>query len=181
MSGISATRPTHFLSEDSLLASGGRGAEEVIVDLSRNEVEPRPEALGGMTTVSPDGRWVAYMPPRAVTPLADVFLQRFPEGGEAFRVTTGAGQEPVWLSSTEFAYRLRRSWYTVSVSDDGPSEPRFWFTDNRFLDTLGRSHAPSRDGGVIYVQGTNPSTASFLRVRPNWAEGATRAADEANR
>ena len=134
-----------------------------------------------MQTISPDGRWVAYMPSRNVTAQADVFLQRLPEGGQRFPVTTGGGQEPVWLSSTELAYRLERSWYTVTVGDDGPSQPRLWFTDVRFLDTLGRSHAPSRDGGVIYVQGTSPSTASFLRVIPNWVEEAQRAADEANR
>ena len=52
----------------------------------------------------------------------------------------------------------------------------------RFLaEIIGQSHAPSRDGGVIYVQGTNQSTASFLRVIPNWGEGAKRVADEANR
>ncbi len=180
---VSGARPTHFLSEDRLLARAGL-AGAVSIDLSRRplEVEPFPEDLGGMTTISPDGRWAAYNPPRDIAAgRADVFLQRFPDGGATFPVTTGGGQEPVWLSNTELTYRLGRSWYTVSVSDDGPSEPRLWFTDVRFLDTLGRSHAPSRDGGVIYVQGTNPSTASFLRIRPNWAEGAKRAADEANR
>lgn len=96
----------------------------------------------------------------------------------------GGGQEPVWLSSTELTYRRGQSWYTVSIGDrpgDRPSEPRFWFSDPRFLDRWGMAHVSSRDGGVIYVQGINPSTASFLRVIPNWLEGAKRAADEANR
>ena len=90
----------------------------------------------------------------------------------------------MWLSSTELAYRSGHSFFTVSMGDqpgDRPSEPRFWFRDDRFLDTPGMSHALSRDGGVIYLQAINPSTASFLRVIPNWLEGAKRAADAANR
>ena len=107
------------------------------------------------------------------------FSSRF-RTGAARHGYAGRGQEPAWLSSTELVFRLGRAWYTVSIGDQ-PSEQRLWFSDDRFLDTLGRSHAPSRDGGVIYVQGTNQSTASFLWVIPNWVEGAKRAADEANR
>lgn len=171
-----AGMPSHFLSEDRLLvAAGPRGG--LILDLSQNP----PPVVGRFVdvvqwpTVSPDGAWMAYTPAGGF----DVVLEPFPDGGRRFMVTTGGGQEPVWLSSTELAYRRQRSWYTVSI--DRPSESRFWFSDNRFLDTIGVSHAPSRDGGVIYVQGTNPSTASFLRIIPNWLEEAKRRADEANR
>ncbi len=120
----------------------------------------------------------------AYTPVGarfEVVLEPFPDAGRRFMVTTGGGQEPVWLSSTELAYRRGRTWYTVLIAGDQPSEPQEWFSDDRFLDTIGVSHAPSRDGGVLYVQGTNPSTASFLRIIPNWLEEAKRRADEANR
>ncbi len=169
--------PRQFLSENRLLVSspslGG-----LILDLSQNPppIAARLEDVRSWPTVSPDGRWIAYTP---VGDAYDVFLKPFPDGGRSFPATTEGGQEPVWLSSTELAYRHERSWYTVSI--DRPSESRLWFSDDRFLDSFGQSHAPSRDGGVIYVQSINQSTASFLRIIPNWLEEAKRAADEANR
>ena len=168
--------PSQFLSEDSLLVRG-----RLILDISQKPAEVVGRFEDGVLfpTVSPDGGWIAY------TRVADGFevvLEPFPDGGG--RSIVGGGQEPVWLSSTELTYRRGQSWYTVSIGDrpgDRPSEPRFWFSDPRFLDRSGMAHVSSRDGGVIYVQGINPSTASFLRVIPNWLEGAKRAADEANR
>ncbi len=177
-----AARPSHFLSETSLLVSADSGGG-LVLDLS-----PKPAEIAEsfadvliFPTVSPDGRWIAYTLRR---PGFEVALEPFPDGGRPFMVTAAGGQEPVWLSSTELTYRRGQSWYTVSIGDrpgDRPSEPRFWFRDPRFLDTSYMSHAPSRDGGVIYIQGMSPTTASFLRVIPNWLDEAKRAADAANR
>ena len=136
----------------------------------------------GWPALSPDGRWMAYT--SRGSGRAEVFIVSFPDAGRRYTVSADEGQEQLWLSATELAYRLGRSWYTVSVPDrpdQPPARPLLWFSDDRFLDTSGRSHALAPDRGVFYVQTTARSTASFLRVIPNWAESAKRAADDANR
>ncbi|MEJ2203175.1 MAG: hypothetical protein P8170_03615, partial [Gemmatimonadota bacterium] len=76
------------------------------------------------------------------------------------------------------------AFYTVSVPDrhdEPPAAPALWFDDERFVDTSGRSHAPTPDGGLVYLQTTAASSSSYLRVIPGWADEARRAADAANR
>jgi serine/threonine protein kinase len=57
----------------------------------------------------------------------------------------------------------------------------FWARDPRFSDTPGWSNRPSHDGGIIYVQGPNETSASFLRVMPNWVAQMKRAVDQTGR
>lgn len=165
--------PHDFISDDRLLT--GRG----LLDISHTPplMVDSIRTMGG--ALSPDRRWHAFA--SKTTGRAEVSVDQLPRGGQRFTIATVEGQEPVWTSSTEVAYRRGRTWYTVALAGDEPSEPQEWFTDDRFVDTPGRSHAPSRDGGVIYIQGTNQSSVSFLRVVPDWLEDAKRAADEANR
>ena len=58
---------------------------------------------------------------------------------------------------------------------------RLWFRDLRFSDTQQRSHQLAPDGGLIYLQGGGQSTATYLRVIPDWVNQMTRAVDRANR
>ena len=51
----------------------------------------------------------------------------------------------------------------------------------RFSDTAGWSNRPSRDGGIIYLQGAEKSTAGYLRVVPNWVSKMKAAVDSAAR
>ena len=79
----------------------------------------------------------------AYTPVGarfEVVLEPFPDAGRRFMVTTGGGQEPVWLSSTELAYRRERSWYTGSIdrpSSRGAGVPA---SDEAGIDYLGMEY-----------------------------------------
>jgi hypothetical protein len=91
------------------------------------------------------------------------------------------GAEPIWLAADALLYRLGPSWYLVRV-DPATGEPRGapepWARDPRFSDTGGWSNRPSRDGGIIYLQGPAETSGSYLRVIPGWVAQARRAVAE---
>jgi len=94
------------------------------------------------------------------------------------------GVEPLWLSSTEVLYRSGVSWYQVQLNPatgEPVGAPSFWGRDPRFTDTPGWSNRPSRDGGIIYLQGPAQVSTSYLRVIPNWVRQMKAAVDGANR
>ncbi len=45
-------------------------------------------------TISPDGKWIAYMSNETGTP--EVFIRPYPDTGTAWQVSTGGGRSPVW-------------------------------------------------------------------------------------
>ena len=53
--------------------------------------------------VSPDGRWIAYNSNESGT--TQIYVRPFLAPGARSLVSTGRGVEPVWVSSTELAYR----------------------------------------------------------------------------
>ena len=59
--------------------------------------------------------------------------------------------------------------------------PTFWARDPRFSDTSGWSNRPSRDGGIIYVQGPAQNHSTYLRVIPDWVRQMRAAVDAAGR
>jgi Tol biopolymer transport system component len=60
--------------------------------------EPRPfvptGASGTGQTISPDGRWLAYVSGESDRP--EIYVQPFPDGGERYQVSTAGGLYPVW-------------------------------------------------------------------------------------
>jgi hypothetical protein len=81
-------------------------------------------------------------------------------------------------------YRTGTFWYKVRFdgqSERPHSEPEIWFSDPLFIDTWLRSQVLSPDGSVVYLRGAGQSTASYLRVIPNWVRQMKRAVDEVNR
>jgi hypothetical protein len=93
------------------------------------------------------------------------------------------GAEPLWLSSNVVLYRSGISWYQVRI-DPASGEPAgpgtLWARDPRFSDTSGWSNRPTRDGGIIYVQGPAETSVGYLRIIPNWVEQMKKAVDAAN-
>jgi hypothetical protein len=80
-------------------------------------------------------------------------------------------------------YRSGISWYQVRI-DPASGEPAgpgtLWARDPRFSDTSGWSNRPTRDGGIIYVQGPAETSVGYLRIIPNWVEQMKKAVDAAN-
>jgi serine/threonine-protein kinase len=179
LEGLHST-PSHWVADDLILVRLLEGTFGRL-DLGRLTIDTLL-AAGGFPALSPDRRWLAYQSTH--TGQWEVFVQRYPQEERRFQVSNRGGGEPLWLSATELVYRDGYTWYTVTVGgpDERPvSEPRRWFSDPRFSDTIARSHVATPDGAVIYLQGTAQSTTTFLRVIPNWVEQMKRAVDEVNR
>jgi hypothetical protein len=110
-----------------------------------------------------------------------VTVTGFPVPGRRWQLAS-EGVEPLWLSATEVLYRLGIAWYLVRIKPEtgeplGP--PTFWARDPRFSDTSGWSNRPSRDGGIIYVQGPAQNSSTYLRVIPDWVRQMRAAVDGA--
>ena len=130
------------------------------------------------TSLSPDGRRFAY-----TEESGRVVVAPYPVGGRRWQVTAD-GAEPLWMSPTELLFRAGVSWYLARL-DPATGEPlgapKLWGRDPRFSDTAGWSNRPSRDGGIIYVQGPEQVSSRYLRVLPNWVSKMRVSVDAANR
>jgi hypothetical protein len=81
-------------------------------------------------------------------------------------------------------FRAGNSFYRARIdpaTGDLVGQPTLWLQEPRFTDTPGWSTRPSWDGGIIYVQGPEKTSAPYLRVIPNWVAQMKRAVDQANR
>ncbi len=68
--------------------------------------------------LSPDGRWLAYA--SAESNRHDVYVQRFPDGGTRYPISSGGGTEPVWArNGRELFYRNGDRMMAVSIDTKG--------------------------------------------------------------
>jgi serine/threonine-protein kinase len=128
-------------------------------------------------SVSPNLKLILYQTLEG----SQVIVTGFPVLGRRWQLAS-EGVEPLWLSGTEVLYRLGIAWYLVRINPEtgepvGP--PTFWARDPRFSDTSGWSNRPSRDGGIIYVQGPAENSSTYLRVIPDWVRQMRAAVDSA--
>ena len=112
-----------------------------------------------------------------------VLVTGFPVPGRRWQLAS-EGVEPLWLSGTDVLYRVGNAWYLVRINPE-TGEPRgtptLWGRDPRFSDTSGWSNRPSRDGGILYVQGPAENQRGYLRVIPDWVRQARESIDGAGR
>ncbi|MEP6472693.1 MAG: hypothetical protein ABJC74_03180, partial [Gemmatimonadota bacterium] len=112
-----------------------------------------------------------------------VMVTGFPRPGRRWQLASD-GVEPIWLSASDVLYRLGISWYLVRINPETGEPlgaPVYWGRDPRFSDTSGWSNRPSRDGGILYVQGPDEHSTTYLRVVPNWVHQMKSAVDSATR
>jgi serine/threonine-protein kinase len=150
--------------------------------LNPTVARPEPSELlkdARFASVSPDGRLLSYQTGGG----SRIVVTTYPTLGRRWQVAT-EGVEPLWLAEGTLLYRLGISWYLVKL-DPRTGEPAGpgtrWAQDPRFSDTSGWSNRPSRDGGIIYVQGPAETSVGYLRVVPGWVEGMRAAVAAANR
>ena len=67
-----------------------------------------------------------------------------------------------------------------SATGEMQGTPRPYYSDPRIVQTIGASHVPVANGGMMYVQGPAQTTATYLRVVPHWVEKMKRAVDSAD-
>jgi len=68
--------------------------------------------------ISPDGRWLAYASTESNR--FDIYMQRFPDGGATYPISSGGGSEPVWArNGRELFYRNGDRMMAVSIDAKG--------------------------------------------------------------
>jgi len=154
----------------------------VVAQVGAGEPFERKQVLIGSDarfgSVSPGGHLLAYQTVEG----SRVIVTTFPQAGKRWQVAS-QGVEPIWLSATELLYRAGVSWYLARL-DPATGEPAgapvYWGRDPRFSDTSGWSNRPTSDGGILYLQTPDETSARYLRVIPDWVRRARAAMDSAH-
>jgi eukaryotic-like serine/threonine-protein kinase len=170
--------PADYQGEHSALAQNWVGSVTMRFDPTAQTAKLDTVVTGSrFASVSPNGKLIMYQ-----TMEGQVITAPFSAPGRRRQVAS-AGVEPLWLSATTVLYRAGVSWYTVQVNPETgepQGAPTYWARDPRFSDTAGWSNRLSHDGGIIYLQGPAQTSASYLRVIPNWVSQMKAAVDAAN-
>ena len=99
-----------------------RGSDIGLVSLT-GEPTLRPvvetPASESLATLSPDGDWLAYQSDETGT--SEIYVQRFPDGGDRRRVTPDGGTKPLWAPDGRTLYYARRNF--VMAVEVGPGPP----------------------------------------------------------
>jgi Tol biopolymer transport system component len=123
------------------------------------ERKPQPliqtSADEGGVTISPDGRYVAYV--SNVSGRPEVYVQPFPGPGGKRQLSTDGGTEPVWGRSGEIFYRHAKNMMAVSVT----TEPTFTSTKPHVL----FEDPYLRHGWFIPNYDVSPDGERFLMVK----------------
>jgi serine/threonine-protein kinase len=181
--------PSSWLADDFLLVGVGfTGGQVMLVDPSKDPA--RVDTLGllsNFVSISPDRKWIAHTPVGATL----VSVQPWPAMDRKYTVDM-AGREPLWRGANELVYfsyvggKGSPSQTFNRVRMDGPADApvgtrEVLFTDPRFIDTPGWSHALMPGGDAVYLQATAENLGYYVRVVPNWVATMKRAVDEANK
>ena len=183
-------QPSSYLAENFLLVGAGWHASVPMV-LDPTVTPPKVDSLrlnSYFVSISPDRAWIAYQNQGA----RGIVLQPFPSLDRRYQVDPQGG-EPLWRSATELVYfttstggntsqRQSFSRVTIDPSSSSPvGKPQVLFTDPRFADTPGWSHAITTGGDIIYLQTPAENLGYYVRVVPGWVQQMKRAVDAANR
>ena len=187
---VMGLQPSSYLAENFLLVGAGwHGTPPMVLDPT--VTPPRVDSLplfNYFVSISPDRKWIAYQNQGA----RGIVLQPFPSLDRRYQVDAKGG-EPRWRSATELVFfststagstSQRQSFSRVRI--DGSSgtpvgKPEILFTDPRFADTPGWSHAITTGGDIIYLQTPAENLGYYVRVVPGWVQQMKRAVDAANR
>ena len=180
-----ANEPNSYLADNFLLLGVSvRGGVAMVIDPTT--APPKVDSLGlssYFVSISPDRRWIAYQPLGA----AGVVLQPWPSLDRRYQIDA-IGREPRWRSATELVYLTKAGGksslmrVTIGAGSGSPvGKPELLFTDPRYADTPGWSHAIMPGGDVVYLQTPTENLGYYVRVVPDWVMTMKRAVDEANK
>ena len=121
--------------------------------------------------LSPDGRWLAYVSDESRR--AEVYVERFPDGGGKRAISMNGGSEPQWTrDGRELVYREADRLLAVSVQLDSMvsiGRPRE-VARGRFMQARARGYDLSADGERVLVvrPGDDTTTPAALVVVQHW-------------
>ena len=124
------------------------------------------------SSLSPDGRWLAYTSNE--TGQYEVYVRPFPSLDGKWQISTEGGSEPLWApDGRELFYRSGPAMMTVSVPDAAefvPGKPSLLFEGTYSLDPFGRdshNYDVAPDGSFVMISDTAPRQ---IYVVLNWFE-----------
>jgi serine/threonine-protein kinase len=142
----------------------------------RQAGDPRPlfESADGemMPTLSPDGRWIAYVSPRSGR--TEIYVRSSTGTGRTWQISNEGGLEPVWSrNGREIFYRANDTMMVVDVTQSPTmsfGKPRALFAGSfMFGRTEGQQFDVSPDGQrFLMLKPQQPLAATPLNVRVNW-------------
>ncbi|WP_310572243.1 protein kinase [Gemmatimonas sp.] len=181
--------PSSYLDDKFLLIGVGMtGGTGMIIDPTTDPARVDTlSLLSNFVSISPDRKWIAYTPQGAT----GVSVQPWPAMDRKYTVDL-MGREPLWHGANELVYfsyvddKGVPSQTFNRVRVDGPADSpvgsrEVLFTDPRFVDTPGWSHALMPGGDVVYLQATAENLGYYVRVIPGWVATMKRAVDAANK
>ena len=121
--------------------------------------------------LSPDGRWLAYVSDESRR--AEVYVERFPEGGSKRAISMNGGSEPLWTrDGRELVYRESDRLLALPVKLDSMvsiGRPRE-VARGRFMQARARGYDISADGDRVLIvrPGDDTSTPAALVVVQHW-------------
>ncbi len=180
-----AYEPNSYPAENFLLLGVNyKGGRVLILDPTVSP--PRIDSVALSTyfvAISPDRTWIAY----TNQGVPGVILQPWPAMDRRYQVDP-AGGEMRWRSNRELVYSTNREGEAsikrvlIDPSSSSPvGKPELLFTDPRFAETPGWSHAIMPNGDILYLRKPAETLGYYVRVVPNWVAAMKRAVAEANR
>jgi Tol biopolymer transport system component len=175
--------PMSFSPNDEVLLfyrvqGGGRDIWEL-----RFGQEPQPiletDANERAPTFSPSGEFFAYVSDRLGQD--EVFVRRYPDTGQLWKISSNGGAEPVWRSDgRELYYRVEDRFMAVAVDPEFASEPglpQVVFEGQYMKDPFGNAlYDVSPDGQRFIVVRGSEAFSSKIDVTLNWFEELRRLA-----
>ena len=124
-------------------------------------------------TLSPDGRWLAYVSEESGT--SEIYVRPFPEVDSArFAISSGGGIEPLWRrDGRELFYRTTRGEVFATAISDGPgfqhgAPVRLFSLPDMQFQQYHRTWDIHPDGRRFLMLRTTGTAAQSLSVIFNW-------------
>ena len=104
---------------------------------------------------SNDEKWIAYTSEKDMEGSFAIYLNQFPEMDNEMRISSGGGEEPMWLpDGGSVYYRNGSQWMRVPINFDrqlSVGEPELFFKGN-YLNFWGPSHDTFADGRILLLK-----------------------------
>ena len=157
-------------SDVGMLSMDGEGTLTPVIQEPFDQTNP---------SVSPDGRWVAYESNE--TGRTEVYVQRFPQGGDKRQISASGGMVPLWgRDSEELFFRNGRDVIVVPVEIGptfAPGSAEVLFSGDYIRDpSRSYDYDAGRDRFLMMKVDETRYTATELAVVVNWFEELKRLA-----